>query len=231
MESIAQSLQPYKELVGEVASYVTIAQFFSGAFVCHDIHKKGSTKCFSPMPFIGGITIGILMLKYGLLLNDAAMIKVNIAAIFLNTLYSIFFYKYAEDKYEEVLKPVGYGIAVLAIFLGYAQLESPKNLEYRFGLILTILMLALLGAPLLDVKQIISNKDASSIPFPITLMGTIVTFLWLLYGIILQNNFMIIQNVIGYILCMIQLALIFLYPGSSLSAQGQNKKKIVKKES
>lgn len=96
----------------------------------------------------------ILMLKYGLLLNDAAMIKVNVAAIVLNTIYSVFFYKFAEDKYEEVLKPTSYGVALLAVLLGYAQLESSENIEYRFGLILTLLMLALLGAPLLDVVSV-----------------------------------------------------------------------------
>ncbi|ERL94201.1 hypothetical protein D910_11482 [Dendroctonus ponderosae] len=193
MEALSQSLQPYKELVGSVASYVTIAQFFSGAFVCKDIYKKGSTQGCSPMPFIGGVTIAILMLKYGLLVNDSAMITVNVAAIFLNSIYSLFFYKYAADKYEEVLKPVAYGVATLAVFLGYAQLENPENLEYRFGLVLTLLMLALIGAPLLDVKNMIANQDASSIPLPITLMGAIVTFLWLIYGIILLNVFMIVR--------------------------------------
>lgn len=94
------------------------------------------------------------MLKYGLLLNDAAMIKVNVAAIVLNSIYSVFFYKFAEDKYEEVLKPTSYGVALLAVLLGYAQLESSENIEYRFGLILTLLMLALLGAPLLDVVSV-----------------------------------------------------------------------------
>lgn len=91
------------------------------------------------------------MLKYGLLVNDSAMITVNVAAIFLNSIYSLFFYKYAADKYEDVLKPVAFGVATLAVFLGYAQLENPENLEYRFGLVLTLLMLALIGAPLLDV--------------------------------------------------------------------------------
>lgn len=38
-----------------------------------------------------------------------------------------------------------------------------------------------------------STKDASSIPFPMTFMATIVTFLWLLYGIILDNSFMVVS--------------------------------------
>lgn len=94
---------------------------------------------------------GTLTLKYGMLLNDTAMLVVNIVAITLNTIYTIFFYQYARDKYEEVLKPLGIGTALIAVFLGYAQIESAQNIEYRYGLILTILMLLLLGAPLLDI--------------------------------------------------------------------------------
>lgn len=97
---------------------------------------------------------GILTLKYGFLLNDAAMLQVNFVAIFLNTLYTLLYYKYSEDKYEEVLKPLGVGTALVAIFLGYAQIENNDSLEFRYGLILTILMLLLLGAPLVDVVRI-----------------------------------------------------------------------------
>lgn len=94
---------------------------------------------------------GTLTLQYGLLLDDTAMLVVNIVAIVLNALYTLFYYKYSGDKYEEVLKPLSIGVGVVAIFLGYAQFENPDNLEFRYGLILTILMLLLLGSPLLDM--------------------------------------------------------------------------------
>lgn len=94
---------------------------------------------------------GTLTLKYGMLLNDSAMLIVNIVAITLNIIYTIFFYTYAKDKYEEVLKPLGVGTALVAVFLGYAHIESAQNLEFRYGMLLTILMLLLLGAPLLDI--------------------------------------------------------------------------------
>lgn len=42
-------------------------------------------------------------------------------------------------------------------------------------------------------KLILEKEDASSIPFPMTLMGSVVTFLWLLYGIVLLNYFMIVR--------------------------------------
>ncbi|KAJ8931702.1 hypothetical protein NQ314_015349 [Rhamnusium bicolor] len=158
MEALSKSLQPFKEIVGQTASIVTIGQFFSGAFVCKDIYKKKSTQGIPATPFIGGIVIGSLMLKHGILLNDAAMLQVNVAAIFLNIIYTVFYYIFSPNKYEDVLKPLGVGSVIVATFLGYAELEDPNNLEYRYGLIVTVLMLLLLGSPLLDVKEIIAKK-------------------------------------------------------------------------
>lgn len=90
-------------------------------------------------------------MKYGLLLNDAAMLTVNVVAIILNLIYTILYYNFSENKQEEIFKPLSIGAALVAVFLGYAQIESPQNIEYRYGLMLTILMLLLLGSPLLDV--------------------------------------------------------------------------------
>lgn len=85
------------------------------------------------------------------MLNDTAMLVVNIVAIILNALYSLFYNKYSGNKYEEILKPLSTGVGIVAIFLGYAQFENPKNLEFRYSLVLTILMLLLIGSPLLDM--------------------------------------------------------------------------------
>lgn len=94
------------------------------------------------------------MLKHGLLLNDPAMLQVNVAAILLNILYTTFYYWYSEDKVGDVLKPLGIGAVVVAIFLGYAQVEDPQNLEFRYGLIVTVLMLLLLGSPLIQLVSV-----------------------------------------------------------------------------
>ncbi|XP_013138932.1 PREDICTED: sugar transporter SWEET1-like [Papilio polytes] len=61
-------------------------------------------------------------------------------------------------------------------------------------------------------REIIRNKSTEGLPFPIIFSGAIVTFMWLLYGIILKNKFLVIQNVVAVILCSIQLALFVIYP-------------------
>lgn len=69
----------------------------------------------------------------------------------------------------------------------------------------------------------IREKDASSIPIPIVFMAFWVSLLWLIYGVILNNIFMVVQNIIGLIICTVQLVLYVIYPKPQ---PGMKKKKV-----
>lgn len=94
------------------------------------------------------------MIKYALMLNDSAMIVVNLAAIVLNLVYLLIYYAYSVNKRAEVHKPISGGIGLVAVLFGYISWEDPAQIEYRYSLIITVLMLGLIGAPLLEVVGI-----------------------------------------------------------------------------
>jgi solute carrier family 50 protein (sugar transporter) len=88
---------------------------------------------------------------------------------------------------------------------------------------------------------VIRNQSTESLPFPMIFMGTFVGFSWLLYGIILNNGFMIVsffwmeicrlsnfysfqaQTSVACVLACGQLSLFVIYP--SKSKIGDEKKK------
>ncbi|XP_011058818.1 PREDICTED: bidirectional sugar transporter N3 [Acromyrmex echinatior] len=151
------ALEDYKEVVGSCAMYTTMAQMLSGTFICRNIHKKGSAKGVDPMPFLGAIGLCILMLRYAWMLGDSNMINVNIFGLLTNMIYMIIYYYYAPNT-KEVLKLI-YKIAVfVAIFLVYAQMEHPANVEFRFGIVVTVLLLLLIAAPLVHLKNVIKTN-------------------------------------------------------------------------
>lgn len=86
-----------------------------------------------------------------LMLDDSAMIVVNLAAIVLNAVYLVIYYAYSVNKNAEVHKPISGGIGLVAVLFGYISWEDPAVIEYRYSLIITLLMLGLIGAPLLEV--------------------------------------------------------------------------------
>lgn len=50
-----------------------------------------------------------------------------------------------------VLKQIVYGAIFTGIILLYVNYESPELLEHRFGLLITVLLLTLIGAPLFSL--------------------------------------------------------------------------------
>lgn len=94
------------------------------------------------------------MLKYGLMLNDPVMLNVNFAAITLNLFYTMFFYVYCNNKFNEFFKPLSLNVGIVAAMYGYCQWEDPSLLEYRYGLLSTVLMLILLGNPLFGIVSV-----------------------------------------------------------------------------
>ncbi|KAI4460930.1 rag1-activating protein 1 [Holotrichia oblita] len=163
MESLSESLQPYKETVGSIASIVTIGQFFFREPLSVGIFtRRSALMAYQQCHLLEArLCIGILVLKYALMLQDKAMFQVNLAAIILNSIYLVCYLMYSKNKWEEVYRPSLRGVGLIAALFTYMAWEDPTKVEYRYGLIVTILMLLLMGAPLMEVKEILQKKDAS----------------------------------------------------------------------
>lgn len=210
-------LADYQDLVGTAAGVVTIAQFFSPIFICKQIIGQGNTKNVDSTPFVGGIGMGLLMLRHGYLLEDPTMTVVNVAALILNSVYLFIFFTYTNDK-GSLVKNFLKTVAGSALIISYTVLDwSPNRVLAVYGSIVTLVMLILVGAPLRDLKEIIKTKNTGSMPFPMIVSGEVVLSLWLLYGIIINNIFIIIQNAVALTLTTFQLALFFIYPSKKTS--------------
>lgn len=216
------ALEDYKDIVATAASITTIAQFFAGMFICKDIVKKRSTENVPCVPFIGGTAMGVLMWQYSNILNDPAMTRVNIVGLSLNLGYLICYYIYSENK-RDVQKQVFYATAFVAALIAYVFWEDPDVVEFRYGIIITALLMCLIASPLLSLGDVIRTKSTETLPFPLIVSGTVVTFLWLLYGVIIKNPIIQFQNVVGFLLSAAQLSLFAIYP--SRPQEKEKKKK------
>lgn len=64
MEAFANVLQPYKDIVGQLTTVVTVIQMLSGTFLCWDIYKQGSTRGIGITPLLGGLVLYVLFLEF-----------------------------------------------------------------------------------------------------------------------------------------------------------------------
>ncbi|XP_020288191.1 sugar transporter SWEET1 [Pseudomyrmex gracilis] len=204
-------LEDYKEIVGSSAAYTTILHMLSGTLICRDIYKKGTSEGFDPMPFLGGVGLCLLMLRYAWMVDDINMKVVNIFGFLVNIVYMAVYYYYTPNT-RKLLKQVSKVSMFVTILLAYAQVEDPEVVEHRFGIVVTVLLLLLIASPLAHLREVIRTKSTEILPFPLIFMGTLVSFQWLLYGVIIDNSFLIFQNAVGFILSVSQLSLFAIFP-------------------
>ncbi|XP_034949425.1 sugar transporter SWEET1-like [Chelonus insularis] len=216
------ALEDYKEIVASAATILTMGHMLSGTIVCKEIIRKGTSKGSDPNPFVGGLGMGLLMLQYAFILRDSNMIAVNLFGLATSIAYVSVFYVYSPNKID-MSKLLAKMLAFTAIVLTYSKLEHPKLLEFRYGVVITILFFLLIASPLMNVGEVIRTQSTELLPFPLIAMGTIVSFLWLLYGIILNNGFIIFQNAVGLGLYVIQLSLFVIYPSKPVDKAAQKR--------
>lgn len=103
----------------------------------------------------------VLSFKYATILNDLAMLRVNVFGLLLNIIYVTVYYYYTPGQNKTtVWAQIGLSGALSAIAIGYAHYEHPDLIEFRFGMVMTVFLFALVGSPFLSLVRIESKSFA-----------------------------------------------------------------------
>lgn len=133
-------------------------------------------------------------MKYASILNDSNMYNVNLLGLVVNAVYlSGFIYYMPNHLRGNIYSALGKCIAFSAVVLAYASVENKENIEFRFGIIITGILLVLVGMPMLEIPQIIKRQCTEGMPFPIILAGFAVSTAWMLYGFSTRNQVFVVS--------------------------------------
>lgn len=197
--------------VSIVAQFFTYASFLSGAKLCHTIHQQKSSDFYSPMPFLAALCCSALWLRYGFLTDEWEIRVVNIIGIAFSTAYLTFFAAYTKRRLR-----LGKQLFSLLIILAtlFYMIDNYKEPKFLCGLFAFMSSVTACLAPLATINDVYRTKCVSSLPFPIILSSFTVSFSWLTYGYLKQDNFIMVTNVIASFISGGQLLLFAIYPST-----------------
>lgn len=91
-----------------------------------------------------------MLTRFGFIINDEPTKRVGLIGLALNIGYVIFFLRYTNNAKDKTAARtfLSYAGAVIAAIFAYTFIENPKNLVFRFGMILTTIVFYLVGSPL-----------------------------------------------------------------------------------
>jgi solute carrier family 50 protein (sugar transporter) len=97
--------------------------------------------------------------------------------------------------------------------------RTTTQVAHAIGYIGASFSISVLASPMERVKLVVRTKSAAALPAAMCCMSLVNTSLWLTYGIMSRDLFLVAPNSCGVVLCSIQVALCIIYrdknPGSS----------------
>ncbi|GFT20183.1 sugar transporter SWEET1 [Nephila pilipes] len=201
-------------IVGNIATVCTVLSGLSGLPICLEYIRKGSTLNSSVLPFLAGMICTNLWLQYSVILNDSMLLTVNLITTLLQTMYVLCYFIITSNKKTTLQM---FGIAIIFLFFTYIygfHVIGKNAAINTIGFMAAFSSIAASATPLANVSQILQTKSSESLPFPIIFSTFVVTTLWFIYGMLVEDSFIQIPNIIGAILSGFQLSLIVLYPST-----------------
>lgn len=163
-----------------------------------------------PAPFLAGAVCTFLWFKYGLMLNDGTMIAVNCFGTILFSCYTLYYYLMTKKHRRRVLGKILLTVGTTLAIVFFSNFMSSDPLFFS-GIFACLSSLTFSASPLASIRQVMKSKSAESLPFALIMFGFIVSSLWTSYGVLIDNNFVILPNALAAIISGMQLCLFVLY--------------------
>lgn len=172
----------------------------------------------SPLPFTSLCTNCIVWTLYGAMKHDLTVFLPNASGILVGLWCAMIYQRFSNDS--PYLLYAFSSVVVLA-----AVIFATMNRASLVGVLGCILSVLLSGSPLAVVKTVLKEKSTAALPFSTSAIMWLNSLCWLLYGILIADDLMIIgPNALGLFLSTLQM-LLFLRFG--FASKGNDDKSMV----
>ncbi|KAK3735379.1 hypothetical protein QZH41_008713, partial [Actinostola sp. cb2023] len=130
----------------------------------------------------------VLWTTYGFMKEDSTLVFVNSVGASLQVLYMLCFLYISKEKTPQ-LKFIGcVAIAGFVVYFYMAKMITEHNTRTsQLGKLCTVVTIMMQASPLATVAAVVKTKSTESMPFVFSFMITLVSFIWLCYGIAVQD--------------------------------------------
>uniref|UniRef100_A0A7E4V2F6 Sugar transporter SWEET1 n=1 Tax=Panagrellus redivivus TaxID=6233 RepID=A0A7E4V2F6_PANRE len=192
------------------AIITTVSLFFCGIPICIEILRRKDTDEISGFPFIMGFLGGSFWLRYGLLKYDVTMITVNVVGVSLMFIYMLFYVYFTKEKGFILMELCTVG-ALIGMMVTLVEIYGLAMIDI-LGFVCMSFNILNFGAPLAGVKVVLRKKCCDSLPLPLCTANLLVSSQWAVYGVLVNDIYIIIPNSAGVFLAAMQLSLFLIFP-------------------
>ncbi|RHY21746.1 hypothetical protein DYB32_009716, partial [Aphanomyces invadans] len=148
--------------------------------------------------------------------NWFPLVATNVVGMTLSGYYLVVIYTHAGTYRGTAAKKIVFTLGLVSSAVVYAVYGTHMHVHHvathigYAGIAVCTLMVA---SPLSSVGTVFKHKSAASLPFKMITAGIACSFLWLSFGVLIHDMFVIAPNAVNLVLGLFQLVLCFVYPG------------------
>lgn len=207
-------------VLASLGTAVGIAMALSPIPTMRTIAQTKSVGEFSVFPYIVTMCQCILWLVYAAITpGKTSLLPVNIFVAIVEFAYCVIFLKFADSgNRQDLIKTISvpFGTTVACIILSFVTSSASKFVGF-FAVLSNIVMYA---APLAVVKSVIETRSVKYMPFLLSFVGTIASIIWTSWAISADDSYVLVPNVMGVILGLIQLSVYAKYRNAEGTIDG-----------
>lgn len=168
------------------------------------------------LPFLTTCLNNLGWLYYGLLKGDQTIVFVNVIGAALQMLYIIVFIHYTKQK-KPFLSQTMFAGAVLAAGWFYFSVFLPQGDTRlnQLGLTCSAITVSMYLSPLTDLVNIVRSGNVQCLSFPLTVATLLTSTSWVLYGLQLDDYYIVVPNMPGILTSIIRFYLFWRFSPTS----------------
>lgn len=185
------------DMLSNCCLVVTIAMFSSGIPECMGMMKRKSTGNVQFLPFLMTCVNCFAWLSYGRLNHNTLLIYVNGIGALLQLFYMIIFIVVTTDKKSpSKLSLLTFTCLIASHALIQAMFTTEQAVQV-FGTICCFITVLMFASPLAQLKTVMLTRSTATLSFPLTFTSFLCGSFWTLFGLAMQDNYIIIPNILG----------------------------------
>ncbi|KAF9622366.1 hypothetical protein IFM89_031169 [Coptis chinensis] len=199
------------------------------------VYKKKSTEGFQSVPYVVALFSSMLWIYYAFLKSEAyLLITINSVGCVIETIYLALYMIYAPRKAKEqfvnmicnssfglvyiilqlltakLLLLLNLGLFCLIFLLTFLLAKGPNRVQI-LGWLCVAFSTSVFAAPLSIMRLVIRTRSVEFMPFSLSFFLTLSAIVWFSYGLLLKDVYIVLPNILGFILGVLQMALYMIY--------------------
>ncbi|XP_068998852.1 sugar transporter SWEET1 [Embiotoca jacksoni] len=176
----------------------TVGMFSTGLTDLKKMQESKSADNIQFLPFLTTCLNNMGWLYYGMLKRDQTIFLVNIIGALLQIVYIITYIHYTKQKRMVMSQTVAAGTVLTCGWLYFTMFLSEGNTRLsQLGLTCSVVTVSMYLSPLTDLVEIVRSGNVQCLSFPLTVATFFTSTSWVLYGLQLNDYYIVVPNTPG----------------------------------